>query len=239
MNPNEPQNNQLPGVPPQQTPPSQYGAMPTPNSAPTVGGGANGGHNPYEFIMSSQHKPKHSPFGGGQSSSMRLLFIVVGAAIVVMIVGFIVATVLPGGGSTDTLKSLAQQQQEIVRVAAQGEASTVTNEDTRGLAYTVDLSIGTSQVKLLDYLKTNGTNMSTKDLELKKDANTDTALQNALSNNNYDSVFKQKLSDLIQTYTTDLQTAYKNTSNTDLKQILGSSYSAGKLLLNETKSDQT
>jgi hypothetical protein len=220
---------------PQQNPADGFGVVPPlPTPAATV---PHAGHNPYEFMITPKDKPKASLFKGAKSSASRLLLIVLGAGLVVVILAIVISALLPKNSSVQSLTAIAQEQQEIMRVASQGERQ-ATSETTKGIAYTVDLSIGTSQTKLLNYLSTRNTKLSTKQLDLKKDANTDTMLEAAQASSSYDSALKKQLAEQLKTYLTDVQQTYKSASNAQLKQILDSSYSAGKVLLGEVKTIQ-
>ena len=222
-------------VVPQQNPAGGFGVVPPlPTPAATV---PHSGHNPYEFMMTPKEKPKTSLFKGGKSSASRLLFIVLSAGLIVVVLAIVVSALLPKNSSTQSLTAIAQAQQEIMRVASQGERQ-ATGETTKGLAYTVDLSVGTSQTQLLNYLSTRNTKLSAKQLNLTLDENTDTMLEAAQASSTYDSALKKKLAEQLKTYLTDVQQTYKSASNAQLKQILDSSYSAGKVLLGELETSQ-
>lgn len=236
MNPNDPMNGQIPQpnpqpVVPQQNPVSGYEVLPL--QTPTT----HSGHNPYEFIMTSNDKPKTSFFKGSLNSASRLLAIVFGVGIIVVILGLAVNAFQSKNASTASLVALAQEQQEIMRVAAQGEHQAA-SESTKGLAYTIYLSIGTNQTQLLSYLTTRNTKLNVKQLSLKKDTSTDTLLIAAQASSTYDSTLEKNLAEQLKTYLTDVQQAYKNSTTTKLKQVLDSSYTSGKILLDEATASQ-
>ncbi len=234
MNPNDPYQ----GTPPQhpQTPPQpnangQYDVVPPP--MPSVGGGVNGGHNPYEFIMSSNQKPKHSfNIGGGQSPAMRLLLIIGGITVIVIIVGIIIASLVPTSVPTENLKSIVQRQAEIARVASLGE-SQAANQSTKNHAYTIDLSISSDETKLVDFLASNGTSMNDKTISLLKDTQTDTALADAKTTGTYDTSLEQTLAAQLKSYLSEVKSTYESASNTELKGILQTMYTNGTLLLKQ------
>jgi hypothetical protein len=240
MNPNDPMNGQLPPSPqpvtPQQNTAGQYGVvLPLYPAAATT---PNNGHNPYEFIVSPGVKPKKLRIGGTQNRATRLLLIMAGFGVIVIILGIIITSLLPNNGSVQSLTTIAQEQQEIMRVAAQGEQQ-ASSETAKGLAFTIDLSIGTSQNKLLAYLESRDATPKAKELALKADTATDATLTAALASSTYDTTFEKIMATQLQTYLSDVQQAYNNASKTDLKQILSDSYSAGKLLLDEVQANQT
>ncbi len=244
MNPNEPNFGQLPPTPtpqqpiiPQQNAAGQYEVVPP--LYPSAATAPNNGHNPYEFIISPSTKPKRLGFslGSSKNSASKLLLTVAAAGILVIILGVIITSFLPKNSSTQSLTTIAQQQQELMRVASQGERQT-TSETTQGLAYTIDLSIGTDQTKVLAYLGKHNTKLSVKQLSLTQDKNTDATLTAAQASSTFDSAFAGVMTSQLQTYLSDLQKAYNNTSKTDLRQILSVSYSSGKKLLGEAQTIQ-
>lgn len=242
MNPNEPNFGQLPPTPtsqppvvPQQNIYGQYDVVPP--LQPSASVVPNSGHNPYEFIMVPNTKPKHALLGGGQKSPIKLLAVVGGGAILLIIIGVIITSLIPSSSSTTSLTTIAQEQQEIMRVAQLGEGQ-ATSETTRGLAYTVDLSVGTSQTKVLKYLGDHNKKLSVKELALKKDSSSDATLTAAQASNTYDSALEKLLTTQLQTYLSDLQQAYKTSSGAVAKSVIQSSFSAGKSLLSQAQAAQ-
>ena len=239
MNPNDP----LPGqFPPEALPgtlppasPNAYTATPSPY--PPMTPPSHSGHNPYEFIIAPTPKPKRGLFGNSPNSAKKYLLKVAAIGILVIILGSIVASLLPNSIPTQSLTDIAQQQQELMRVANQGEAR-ATGETARGLAYTIDLSIGTNQTQLLGYLAKHGTKLSTKTLSLKHSLTTDTTLSASLASSTYDSTFENIIATQLQDYLTSLQQTYNTTTKPDLRQILSTSFSAGTKLLNEIQTIQ-
>ena len=242
MNPNEPNFGQLPPTPtpqqpivPQQNAAGQYEVVPP--LYPSAAVVPNNGHNPYEFIIAPPVKSTRLGFGGLQNSATKRLLVVAGVAILIIILGIIITSFLPKSSSTQSLTAIAQEQQELMRVAAQGETQAA-SETTRGLAYTIDLSIGTDQTQVLAYLTKHNTKLSVKQLSLTQDKSTDATLTAAQASSTFDSAFEKVMASQLQTYLSDLQKAYNSTSKTDVKQLLSTSYSAGKSLLNETQTMQ-
>lgn len=215
--------------------PNTYTAAPSPY--PPLTPPSHSGHNPYEFIIAPTTKPKRSGFGGSPNSAIKLLLMVAGIGILVVILGAIVVSLLPKSTPTQSLTDIAQQQQELMRVANQAEAQAA-GESARGLAYTIDLSIGTNQTQLLSYLAKHGTKLSTKQLGLKQNSSTDTTLSAALASSTYDSTFEKVMASQLQEYLSTLQQTYKTTTKPDLQQIIRACYSAGTKLLNDTQTIQ-
>lgn len=231
MNPNDPYGQQ-PIIPPQpqslpgQVPQQPYGPTPTQTTSAAMPSDTN----PYDFILSSDVKPKR-PMAGGPK---KLLIITVAISLVVVIGGLFVTAFAPSGSSKQALTTVAQDQQELIRIARDGE-HLASQQNTKNLAYTIDLSIGTNQARLVAYMNAKGMKITEKQLVLSQDPNTDKTLKAAQSNSTYDSTLEKILADELTTYLTHLQEAYKASTNSNLKKILSDSFSAGKTLLTEAQ----
>lgn len=185
--------------------------------------------NPYEFITNSGQPQKPGLLGG--PSFKRRLLIVVGGGLVLLLVFIILFSVIfgSGGGNTDQLKALAQEQQEIARVAEIGNLK-AKSPNNKALAITTKLSVQTDQNQLTTLLEKQGIKLNSKDLALKKDADTDATLTQAEQNNRFDEVFAQIMDEKLAVYQKSLQAAYQNSSK-NTKSILDSSYKSAGLLV--------
>lgn len=239
MNPDNLPQNPLPPTQQAQQPGPPSGAFPTPTSMPSAAPNAASptAQNPYDFIVNPTTPPKKSGFSGG-GNSMRLLLLVGGGALIVVILGVIFASVFSKGGNTASLTSLAQEQQELIRVAALGEQQ-ATSESTKALAYTVDLGVGTSQTQLLTYLSAHGVKVKAAQLSLAKDASTDKQLADAQATGTYDSALQKILAAQLQAYISSLQKAYKSAQTAQLKQLISTDFTTAKLLLVQAQGDST
>ncbi len=161
---------------------------------------------------------------------MKLLALVGGGALVIVILGVVLTSLLAKGGTAPLLTTIVQEQQELVRIAAQAEKQS-TSESVRGLAYNVDLSVSTSKSQLTDYLAKRGTKLNEKQLALKHDTATDQLLTNAKATSTYDSALQKVLASQLQTYLADIKKAYTQSSSKTLKTLLNSSFDSGKTLL--------
>ncbi len=138
-----------------------------------------------------------------------------------------------GQGQTQALIGLAQDQTELLRVATIGvEKRSSTN--TKNFATTAKLSLQTAQNETLATLKASGHKLSAKDLALKKDVATDTQLEEAANNNNFDAVFIKTMQDSLQTYAARLQTMYKTSKSAAEKQLLQNDFNSVSRLLGKS-----
>ena len=187
--------------------------------------------NPYDFIVNPQVDSKKSKLGNG-NNAMRILLVVGGIVTVLIVIAFVFVTIFSKSTPSPSLTAIVQQQQEIIRIATQGEQQAGT-DTTKNLAYNIDLSVGTSQSQLKSYLAKHNVKITAKELALKKDPNTDKLLMNAKSTSTYESALQKVFASQLQTYISDLQKAYDDTSSKTLRTVLADSYKAGKTLLNQ------
>ncbi len=190
---------------------------------------ANGQANPYEFIFAEKSIEKKGPLGG-MSLVKRILFIIGGLAVVTILL--ILATSL--FSSKDSINSrlftVAQEQQEIIRVAGLGSAK-ATGSDARNLALNTQLSLTTNQKAVFTYITEHKGKVDDKLLGAKADTATDKLLETAATNNTYDATLVQTLHSQLVTYRTNLNTTYQQVSGKNARTLLADSYKAADLLI--------
>lgn len=216
---------------PQPAPPGGYYQPAAPDAPATAQPVANGQSNPYEFIFAEKPIEKKGFFDGA-SLLKRILVIIGGLAVLTIIV--VLATSL--FSSKDTINSrlftIAQEQQEIIRVAGVGSAK-VTGTDARNFALNTELSLTTDQSATLTYIKAHKGKVDEKLLGAKADADTDKTLETAATNNTYDATLVQTLHSQLVTYRTNLNTTYQQISGKNARALLADSYKAADLLIAE------
>ncbi|MGH7249566.1 MAG: hypothetical protein ACREGC_01190 [Minisyncoccia bacterium] len=195
----------------------------------------NGGHDPYEFIMSTPHKPKRG-FGGSFGNMKQRVFIAAIGFGGLLIVAVIFISILGGGGATNVteLTKLAQEQTEISRVAGLG-INKAGSSTAKNLAMTTQLSMQSAQADTVAYLQKVHHKLSGKQLSLLQDSNTDKQLDAASASGTYDSTLTQVLQTELKNYQTALQSAYKNTSSATERQLLQNNFNSVSYLLGTQK----
>lgn len=213
-----------------------YEVVPPPQPVQNDG---RSGHNPYDFIVNpnAQTRPGFgvSMLGGSMLTRIALLG---GAVVVIIIIASVVISALSPKSVTPQLISIAQRQEEIVRVSTDATTQ-ASSSDTRNFVTNVEASVTTSQLQVTTYLATHGTKLKAKSLALDQDPQTDTQLADAATANNYDGAVTQELITQLQTYEGLLHTAYSQTSSTSLKAVLQSNFSSADLLLKQAKALQS
>lgn len=193
----------------------------------------NQGGNPYDFILSPAKPPKKSfTLGGG--SPIKLLILVAGGVFLLMIVTVIVLNMLSGGTNANKadLTALAQTQNELSRVS-QAATTDATQQTTKNLAITIELTMDTEQKRTVNYLSSKGTKISAKDLKLKQNATTDQQLASAKSTSTYDLTYAQIMQTQLTNYSNSLKALYDKTKSKTEQSILSDFYTQTQLLISQ------
>lgn len=255
MNPNDPNNAGQQPQPPQPPQPTQYGQLPQPqqtqpaplggspqpiptgpattsrpfqpSSAPQEGANIN-----YDFIMNPAQPAAKS--GAGENKALKMLLLVGGACAVLIVVLFVLVSVFSPSTSSAGLVGIVQRQQEIIRLAALGQRESE-SESLKSLSYAIDLTVGTNQNSAVAYLTENDSVIPKEELGAKREAETDSQLETAKTTSTYDSALRELFIEQLTAYTSELQTAYKNTESDKQKTILNDSFTTAQALLNQAK----
>jgi hypothetical protein len=146
---------------------------------------------PYDFFMQQKHPTNTKmPIPGPRQAGFRGRIVwIAGAGIVVMLVITLISAFSPKDTTSQDLITLAQTQQEVVRVCDQG-VQKAKEPTARNLAINCSTSVQTDQSKLLSYLAGLHVKVKTKQLGVLANHDTDKALSAATASSSYDTVFK-------------------------------------------------
>ena len=172
----------------------------------------------YDFFLNPQSKPKQRFLSSNSSMKMRIVT-VLGGGMVLIIIVIIISSLLSSKPGTAGLLTLAQEQNELVRVAAKAGQQ--------------------SSQQILAYSKKFGQKLSAKQLMLTRSATTDQQLTSAQAASNYDSVYLQITVTALNQYLQSLKQVYNSTSSKTQRQFLSTDYSAANILLNQAKAEQS
>lgn len=162
----------------------------------------------FDFIMNPQQPSKKSLVPLPTDPKMKLIFMVIGGGLGLILLLLLFFGIFGGGNdSADGLVEVAQQQNEIIRVSEIGSKDATTSE-AKKLAALVNSAIATDRTKTIDYLGKNGKKLSSKDLSLKQDAETDSELSTAKQNGRFDEVYIQMTLDYLEKYQQNLEAVY-------------------------------
>jgi len=194
--------------------------MPEPAPTPQVN---------YDFFLNPPPKSKLPLLKLNTGSLKMRLIIVAGGLLVLIIIIIIVSSLLGGGNKSTPFIAVAQDQNELVRVATEANGQT-TVQTTANLDQNVELSLTSAQQQLLEYLHTNGSKISTKQLIATVNTKTDQALAAATAVSNFDAVFAQVMQTGLQSYIHDLKVATL-TTGPNSKILLNNDINSATLLL--------
>lgn len=210
-------------MPPYQPP--QQPSYPPQGQAPQ-----SGSPDPYHFILNPEQPKGPSSVG----RPVGILFIV-GAVAVVIILLVVILNIARGGGTdSKPLLTVAQEQQEIGRVAGL-DIDQLPDGNIKNFVLTTKLTMSTDSASYTSYLGKHGVKVSQKQLALGKNATTDAELANAISTNSLDTTLQSILQNELQQYQTDLAKAYRSTSGTATRTVLKQLNNNAQLLLAQSK----
>lgn len=187
----------------------------------------------YDFILNPQHPPKKKMFGfGGNSNFLLTIGLIIGGALVCMVIVALVINLLGGSSNKASFVSIAQTQQELVRVADQGAQSAV-QQTTKNLAATIQYGITTQQKQTLAFLARAGETIKDPELRLKQNATTDQQLAAAKSTSTFDATFTQLAQKQLTDYANSLKQVHASAKNQTEKELLSTFYSQTQLIISQ------
>lgn len=188
-------------------------------------------HERYEFIMNPQ-QPKRGPISV-MGNTKALLFITGVIAVVVILLVIVFSFARGGGTDKAPYIKIAQQQQEIIRVAGlQGQ--NLTNQDVKNFVVNTELSLASDQQTYYALLGRNKIKVSEKQLELGQNSATDTALQNAQDSSTLNEALPAELRQQLEGYQASIQQAYQ-AAGPITRQVLLELYNNAALLIQQSK----
>jgi len=198
-------------------------------------------NNPYDFIMNSGTSQPKRPIPlkvptNGKNGFIVKIALIVGGAIILLIAIMIGSSLLsPDDTNTTGLTSLAQTQNEIIRVATQG-AQNGRDQATKNFAVNTNLSVSTQQLRITNYLATKGTKLKSKELGLKESDTTTKQLTQAKATSTFDAAFLQIMQTSLDSYSNDLQKYYESSTSATVKKLLKADYEQTQLLRSQLPS---
>ncbi len=197
------------------------------------------GSDPYGFILNDPPKKKRAILPQGNSKKQRLI-IMAGVAIAALTLFILIFALIFGsrGDSVKNIKTVAAQQQEIIRIAQLGEKQARSSK-TQSFAVSTKLSITSSQQQVFAYLTKKDQMPKGKELGLAQSSKNDTILQTAADNGQFDEVFEETMTSLLQSYQKSLSKYYDSASSATQKQLLQDAYVQAKQLTTEQSAEDS
>ncbi|HEX7368195.1 MAG TPA: hypothetical protein VF261_00880 [Candidatus Saccharimonadales bacterium] len=188
----------------------------------------------FEFIMNPQKSAKKGLLLPGGSFAKQLALIGGGTVVLIIIIIVLASSVFGSHANLTPFIGVAQDQTELARVAALGVAS-ASDSVAQNVAYTVDLTMTSAQQQTVAYLANNHKKIGVKQLALKQSTQTTQDLSSAQANSTFDSAFMDHIQQLLQTYASDLNAAYKTGPGPKGRQMLIQQYKGAELLITQAQ----
>lgn len=175
-------------------------------------------NNPYDFITNPAKSHRKSFLPGGDRKQ-KIMFGVIAGGLILTVLLLVFSVFLGGSNSADSLKNLASDQQELIRVSDIALDKTTT-QSTKNLATTTKLGVQSAQVRTLARLEKLGKPLSSKALLLSTNVKNTKALEESSSDNTFDKTYTDIITNLVNDYLVNLKSAYNQSSSSEDKQLL-------------------
>lgn len=204
--------------------------LPLPSSSPQIPPSGQHDASQFDFIMNPQQPQKKSLIPGGPKTRMVIVGLII-ATVVIILLAVVLSMFNSGDSTTEALVKIAQQQNEIIRIADDGTKKAGSTE-AKKLATMSYMTIKTDQNNLISYLAKQKRKVKAKELGLLVDKKTDSSLATASSNGRYDEIFTQIIIEQLKNYQSSLQNASTNVGKNG-KEILAKSYENVNLIIKD------
>ena len=209
--------------------PATNGGPAYPAQAPTV---SQNPDQPYDFITNPAQAPKQpltTRLPGG-SSMIGRIGLLAGGLLALLIVFLIFRGLLTGPSNLDSFVTVAQEQQELIHLAANASQQDSLPAADKNAAATMQASLTSSQAATIQYLTTNKKKVNEKLLNLKVSAAIDKQLTDAAAAGTYNQTFHEIIESKLTAYANVLSQAYKQNPGPKGKTLLQDSYQQAQLL---------
>jgi len=188
---------------------------------------------PYDFILNPQQQPPQRRFKLGKENLAMTIAVLVGGTLLFMIIVTLLLNIFTSGGSNkDDLISLAQTQNELIRVSSNAVPA-ATQQTTKNLAVTVQFTLTTQQQQILDILANSGTKLKKKQLALKQNGETDQKLANAKATSTFDSTFAQLMQEELESYANTIKQFGNKTTSQTQRDLATDYYQQTQLIISQ------
>lgn len=189
--------------------------------------------NNYDFILNPQKPAKKSNLGDVSSNPfiMKIAFILGGALVVMIILAVTVNLFFSKKTNLEVLVSLAQTEQEVVRISDM--SNNATDQTVKNAAINTSVTIKTQQQEWVAFLAKHKRKVETKELSLKRNPATDNKLTLAKQTSTFDTAYTSVMRTQLQAYIAALKTTYQGATSKQERALLGEHYSEAQLLLKQ------
>jgi hypothetical protein len=186
---------------------------------------ASNPNNPYEFFMSQPVKTT-AQLNNGSNFKHRLLIALSGGVILVLVAVVALNLILSGGNKgAEAMYQVAATQQDIIELTELG-SSNIRDQQLLNLSATINAVANSHSVETKSSIsKSSFSKNSTVKIKALRDTKYKATLEEAKIKGTYDDTYKAILSNRLDLYRTQLQSAYASISGQKLKKQLEKEYS--------------
>lgn len=187
--------------------------------------------NNYEFIVHPDEKPKPKPFEG---TKLPVKIAVVGGGIVVLLIIFnILRGVIAGPSVGEKFLTIAQDQQQIITIAAEASKEPNISTINANSAITTQLGVTTAQADTVEYMARNGKKTKDKDLSLLMNGKLLEQLETSSAAGTYNETYKTIMTQQLEAYMNNMSVLYQQIDGKNGRALLDANYKSAKLLLEQ------
>lgn len=195
---------------------------------------------PYDFFLSQKHPTNTKGMALPKRTSLKTKVIfAIGGALALMFIILIINQLTPKDTTRQELFTIAQTQQEIIRVCTLG-ASKAKYQVNRNFAVNCAAGVTTDQRRLLGYLQSVKFSYKAKQLSALTNPQTDQRLTSASASSSFDDTFKEIMTKQLNSYGNMMQQQMLSPSlGATGQSVLSTAVDNDKLLLQQVQAETT
>jgi hypothetical protein len=204
------------------------------NNQQNPAGPPSGAPNPYDFLNeSAPHKKSLLPSPSSKNGMIIMFFGGLGLLSIIAIIIFSVIGNIGSDIKADWL-SVTKQQQELIRLSEVGSKN-ASSPEAKNLATNVGITLKASQPSINNLSSKSGAKFNEKSLAAVKNEQTDTRLEAAEQNGQFDATFTAVIREQLVEYQVLLKRLDESSKNKSTLEIISSAYDNAQLLATQAK----
>lgn len=165
-----------------------------------------------------------------QNKTERIIFVSTIGLTVLIVFGVFFSMLLSSPSAKEQYLEIAQRQQEIIRIAEEGQDIS-RNREVSSIAVTTKSTISSSQLRTIQAIEQDGEKVSKNELGGRESNQTTSRLNTARQANRFDQVFIEILIQEIIEYQQALERTYDRSNSQSARTMLQEMYENANLLL--------
>lgn len=165
-----------------------------------------------------------------QNKTERIIFVSTIGLTLLILFGVLFSALLSTPSTKEQYLEIAQRQQEIIRIAEEGQDIS-RNREVSSIAVTTKSTISSSQLRTIQAIEQDGEKASKSELEARESSQTTSRLNTARQANRFDQVFIEILVQEISAYQQALERTYDRSNSQSARTMLQEMYENAAILL--------